>query len=749
LGRLPYGENGHDLLAILRTEHWATHVFRREGADAILAVPVTPDAELIGPPDKIRLRDHLGLTAALIQNALLNQLLALGGTSRDYNTIEVMSHARRDLLRMSCPPGIEPPEWIGVRILYAVAVRPIVLGRNRLIAAMLNVRTTRVLDRTAAELIADGLCLKGTYVRRKIPSKDSRIEPGFETLGCVRSIEGSRLLLTDSREGIDAVEASDVWPGTDLFDPCLAHLFKDRSTEIKDSLERQRAALLQGPAQLDRVERLLARLQSRHYELVPGVPFTFGRFLDDAARDLPPLIPAPRPVFVFDGTGSKTHVSRDAGLNIHGPYTNAVQAIAPRSIAVICQKSLQAQVDRFLRALFYNGVKLGEQHREGKQLTNYFAKAFCEKYALKIRLVYFLTDGPSAPAYDRACQEAIKAQRNSEPWDLALIQIEEKFHQLAMARNPYLVAKANFQALQIPVQEFQIETTRKWGAPLSFCLNLMSLQIYAKLGGIPCLMKTRSTDVHEIVVGIGCAEVGEGRFGERERFVGVTTIFSADGNYHLSNVSRAVSADHYQSTMLKTLREAFGIIQAGMNWRPGDRVRLVFHLKFKRFGKEEVQAVKDLISDLGEFDVQYALLEVNERHPYMLFDTNQPGVKDFETGSIKGQYAPKRGYYQSWGDRDVLLFLAGPDEVKRPENGMPRPLLLRLHPDSTLTDMDYLTYQVFAFSCNSLRTFLPISSPVTIQYSNLIADLLGKLSHVPGWNPNVLLGKIGKDPFFL
>jgi hypothetical protein len=123
----------------------------------------------------------------------------------------------------------------------------------------------------------------------------------------------------------------------------------------------------------------------------------------------------------------------------------------------------------------------------------------------------------------------------------------------------------------------------------------------------------------------------------------------------------------------------------------------------------------------------------------------------FSDGDVRvcGQYAPKRGYYLSLGDREMLLFLAGPDEVKRPENGMPRPLLLILHPDSTLTDMDYLTHQVFAFSCNSLRTFLPISLPVTIQYPNLIADLLGKLSHVPGWNPNVLLGKIGKDPFFL
>lgn len=751
VGRLPYGDDGAQVLRDLRDEHRGTHVIRREGSDSILAVPVVPDVEPIGKAEAIRLTGHLGLTAELIRNALLNSLAELGGTSRDYDPIEVVSRARRDLLRMSCPPEIEPPEWLAVRVLYEVAVRPIIFGKGkRLIAAMFNVRTTRVIDRTVADLIADGLCLTGTYVRRKVSRKDSRIEPRFETLGCVRSIEGSRLLLTDSRDGIDAVEASEVWPAKELFDDCLSHVFKGRAREIKDALECHRAALYQGPAQVDRIGRVLARLQSRKYELVPGVPFTFGPFLNDSTRNFPRLIPAPRPTYVFDGTGSKTHESRDDGLNAYGPYTNAVQAVGPPRICVICQKIHKARVEQFLRVFFFNGVKLRPSHREGKQPKNYFAKAFSEKYTLRIPAYeYFLADGPSAAAYYGACQEALVAHGNGQPWDLALIQIEEAFRNLPLAHNPYLVAKASFQGLQVAVQEFKIETAQKWGAPLSYCLNQMSLATYAKLGGVPCLMKTKSIGAHEIAVGLGSAEVGEGRFGQRERFVGITTIFSSDGNYHLYNLSRAVSADKYQSAMLNALRAALESIRTGMNWQPGDQVRLVFHAKFKRFGKNEVQAVKDLINELGEYDVQYALLHVNEQHPYMLFDTSQDGVRDFETGAVKGQYAPKRGRYLPLGDRDVLLCLAGPYEVKRPENGTPRPLLLSLHPDSTLTDMPYLTHQVFAFACNSLRTFLPISLPVTIQYPNLIADLLGKLSYVEGWSPDALLDKLGKKPWFL
>jgi hypothetical protein len=63
--------------------------------------------------------------------------------------------------------------------------------------------------------------------------------------------------------------------------------------------------------------------------------------------------------------------------------------------------------------------------------------------------------------------------------------------------------------------------------------------------------------------------------------------------------------------------------------------------------------------------------------------------------------------------------------------------------------MSYLSEQVYAFACNSWRTFLPVSLPVTIQYSNLIADSLGKLSRLDRWNPDVMLGQIGKTPWFL
>jgi hypothetical protein len=149
--------------------------------------------------------------------------------------------SRRDLLRISCPQGIAPPSWLSVRLLYELAIRPTSFpGRDPFIAALLNVRTTRLIERTAAELIGDGMRLDGVYVGKPVPSKDPRIGADFQLVGCVRSVEGSQLRLTDFRDGFETVDASKVWPAKDALAACISHVFKERSPEITAAVEEPR-----------------------------------------------------------------------------------------------------------------------------------------------------------------------------------------------------------------------------------------------------------------------------------------------------------------------------------------------------------------------------------------------------------------------------------------------------------------------------------------------------------------------------
>jgi hypothetical protein len=140
---------------------------------------------------------------------------------------------------------------------------------------------------------------------------------------------------------------------------------------------------------------------------------------------------------------------------------------------------------------------------------------------------------------------------------------------------------------------------------------------------------------------------------------------------------------------------------------------------------------------------------VDEGHPFILFDTTQEGVKDYETGTMKGMFAPTRGTFLRLSDHEVLIALTGAREVKRPEDGLPRPLLLRLHKASTFRDTTYLARQLFVFSCHSWRSFFPSPVPVTVLYSRLIARMLGQLSTLPRWNPDALIGRMGESRWFL
>jgi hypothetical protein len=174
----------------------------------------------------------------------------------------------------------------------------------------------------------------------------------------------------------------------------------------------------------------------------------------------------------------------------------------------------------------------------------------------------------------------------------------------------------------------------------------------------------------------------------------------------------------------------------------------VFHA-IKPLKDAEADAVKRLMEELGDFDVEYAFLHIADNHPLLLFDEAQQGIFDYSTKLTKAACAPVRGQFIHLSGYETLLTLTGAREVKRPQDGMPRPVLLRLHRGSTFDDMTYLARQVFAFSCHSWRSFFPAPMPVTILYSQLVARQLGQLGTLPRWNPDAMLGRIGRSRWFL
>ena len=696
----PYGADGEEALKQLRQQNWATHVFRRDGPDEIVAVPVVANAQkLVKETKTIRLKENLGLTAALVRNSLINYLVALPRIVLNYDPIRFV--AQDNILPSCLPARVSCPDWLGLRLLYEMAIRPIYFFKQEpFIAAVFDVRTTRILERTVAEHLKDGFSPVGHYVVKRVSKyQDLRIALRPELVGKVEAFNGSTLDLADSKDDIQSVDASEVWFEKRAFSACLNHTFPGSDQPITSALEKVRADLRSGPTKLQKINSVVEFFASKQHFLAPGISFKFSPLLSDTSKKLfPKLEVAPKPTYVFDQSGAKTDTWNDRGLDQYGPYTAKVFTPNRPRFCVICQKAHKGRVETFLHK-FINGIVLPPPSSgyRGKTQRNYFEKGLLRKYALQdVIYEFFLAEDRLPRSYKEACRQALEKHGAGTKWDLALVQIEESFHQLSVSQNPYFITKESFLTHQIPVQEFEIETAQKPDRELQYSLNNMALASYAKLNGIPWLLKANPTIAHELVIGLGSANIAEGRLGNRERYVGITTVFSGDGNYHLTNVSRAVTMEEYETAFLDSLQKAVSKVRQDMNWQAKDHVRLVFHASFKQFNKNEVDAVKALMADLGDYEVEYAFLQLSAQHPYLLFDDSQNGAVDFDTKQSKGVYAPKCASTLQLSNRDVLLCLTGPTEVKRPEDGMPSPLLLTLHSltKSHSTQMFSIRYRI-------------------------------------------------------
>ena len=284
--------------------------------------------------------------------------------------------------------------------------------------------------------------------------------------------------------------------------------------------------------------------------------------------DFPGRRRRPALIYILDPKGSPTcEWPVDAGLNQYGPYSSRTFTPNRPQVCIICQKSKEGQVEQFIRKLKTGITGTGVKFPP-------FEKGMLRKYNLgDLKTTTFTAEDASPAAYRKGIAQALAMRGPKGPqWDLGLVQIDEDFHSLYGADNPYLISKAEFLQHQIPTQEFEIETAHLSDYNLQYALNNMALAIYAKLNGTPWLIKADEGISHELVIGLGSALIGENRLGESERVVGITTIFSGDGEFHISNLSRAVAFENYKDELLRTLRIAVRQVSPGHKlgaWRPG------------------------------------------------------------------------------------------------------------------------------------------------------------------------------------
>jgi len=745
VGRQPF--NSGEELRELRNSHVGTHIFKRRG-DTIVDIPVLPGAKALGASEEMEIKSDLGLCKTLIREAYIRYLNGLGRTILNLEPVDFVSE--EDLLRACIPKGVVCPNWLSVRLRYQIDVRTHYMDAPEpTIALVLSVRTALIIDTRCSELLKSGIDIRKLYIQEVLPQSDSRLRERRPLVGKVIEVKNGMLLLADSRDDRSSIESTEAYlePRRENFHLCIRTCLGISADTVLRQLESAISQANGGRGRLRKIREVMRHLEKLPLEMVPGVNFKLGTLYSQAGSPgtFPTVDEEHSPVYVFDA-GTQTAQWHDRGLDDFGPYDQRTFTPTRPEIAVICQSRYRGQTEQFLRKLL-DGIH-GFADRYGRER---FGKGLLKKYCLdKCQLEFFEADNETPDGYRHAIARAIDtATERGSKWSLAIVQIQEQFHSLDGDANPYLVSKGTFLSHGITSQEVEIETMLMPEEQLVFTLNNFALACYAKLGGIPWLLQANRGIAYELVLGLGSASVGEGRFGSRQRIVGITTVFSGDGNYLLENRSKATTLEEYPKVLLDSLQATVNHIRQILNWQPRDSIRLIFHA-FKPFRFEQIDAVKEVMKGLGDFEVQFAFLHVIDNHPYLLFDeANTEGVWDAQARAKKGQFAPSRGHWLKLSDYESLLILTGAGQVKRPEDGLPSPILLHLDRNSTFKDMKYLTRQAYHFSCHSWRSFFPSPMPITILYSELIASLLGNLCRLSKWDSQTMLGPIGRTRWFL
>jgi argonaute-like protein implicated in RNA metabolism and viral defense len=202
-----------------------------------------------------------------------------------------------------------------------------------------------------------------------------------------------------------------------------------------------------------------------------------------------------------------------------------------------------------------------------------------------------------------------------------------------------------------------------------------------------------------------------------------------------------------RESMLSILRE----LKTRNNWRQGDTVRVIFHAHRPLKRVDVGNIVFACVREVGAEQVlQMAFVTVSHDHPFIIMDRAERGepVKR-DSDVMKGEFAPMRGTIARIGKSTRLLATNSHKLIKRANSPLPAPLLISLHPDSTFKDVDYIAEQALKFTSLSWRSTLPARTPVTIFYSERIAELLGRLKDVPDFSTTALSVKLKWSRWFL
>lgn len=588
--------------------------------------------------------------------------------------------------------------------------------------------------------------LNGLYVVRRNPKPGER-----RLIGRIVSISGDIVNLSESYDERASISAREVWlEGSKAsYARCLKTLLGRRYQAFEDERAIQEEKYFTGPALEKIIERMGGFLrQASPINIGGGLSCSVTDRLKVTNDSMYQSVVKAAPVsYCFDAAKTKRKEYAWLGIEQYGPFSRDIFAKKSPQILVLFPDTVQGKVENFLR-LFRDGINL--------EPRSYYSAGFTKTFGLIntqfiLRRIPWLGNSGRAVAqmYREAAEEYLATE--SVVPDAAIVVILDEHANLPDIESPYLRSKAMLLMAGVPVQEVRASTLTQLPSALQYTFQNLSIALYAKMNGTPWTVDHDLTINDELVIGMGMCELSNSRFARRQRFIGITTVFRGDGNYLLASLSKESSFEEYPDVLRDSTLDILRDIKSRNGWRPNDTVRVVFHVYKPLRHVEMADIMAECVKTVGsDQNTEFAFLTVSQDHPFNVLDTAQKGLPSKRNAGLnKGVYVPQRGTIAQLGKFTRLLSTTGPTLIKRENAALPHPLLVHLHPHSSFRSLHYLTEQVLKFTSLSWRSTLPARKPVTIYYSELIAEHLARLRNVPDWSPAMLNVKLRASRWFL
>jgi len=481
-------------------------------------------------------------------------------------------------------------------------------------------------------------------------------------------------------------------------------------------------------------------------EVAPGLSFHVGDLIRPSFGGPNPAAVTQRNIFYcFSPDRRSTDTFPTRGLEKFGPFDSRRFDKKEPRIWLIYPEDQSCEVERFAGALFD-----GTAPQKGR-----FSAGLRQIYSLE-RIYRQFTPVTARGRIATADDYIAAIKTNFKPTDLAIVVLRDE--DTEMSDSLYLGVKAYLLGQGIPSQEVKVSKITASSANLPYILETMAVAIYAKLGGTPWTVAPSVSTFKELVFGMAYAEFG-GRFRTRKRYAGIATVFSADGTYLLTATSPRCEYAEYTEKLAETVYRTLRRLAKDYAWLPDDLVRIVFHSP-KPLTRADTTAIlkaaRTALVESGIKQISSAFLTVRRGHPFTVVDRNAEGKSEYvdridgRSGrATVGQRFPNRGTVVNLGRSKRLLCVGAANLAIREDSGIPRPLQIELHRDSCFTDMVALVRQVYEFTGLSWKSTKPGTSPVTIAYSRMIAEMMTRLDMVPGWSDDLLDTRLRRSRWFL